>query len=382
MSTITLAIMLASAGPTSQDDGDTRVVRDMAVRDAPMLALAEQPVLVSAPPSEVGAQAEEEPAAAPPEVPGETVPPPAGAPADTPAEASAPAEGDNVIIVNASPRHIRADPLSAINVATFEAVTAVDKAVVAPVAGNYEKIVPKPVRNGLRNVLINLAEPIVFVNYLLQFKPGKAMETLGRFGINSTIGVAGLFDMAKRKPFHLPYRQNGFANTFGYHGIGNGPYLFLPVLGPTTARDLVGRVLDLSIVPTIFGSPFNKPVYAIGTGTVKSLNDRVEFDEQITASRAAADPYVATRDFYLKRRQAEVNALHSAEYRARKGIPDPVLPTIPPHVNDNAPKGSDAARPTVSIPSSTGMAPAAPAPEAPVSGTPALPPAAETVPAP
>ncbi|WP_205316042.1 VacJ family lipoprotein [Novosphingobium sp. P6W] len=377
MSTITLAMMLASVGPTSQDDGNT-----IAVREAPMLALAEQTVPVPTLPSDVDARLGEEPAPVLPEAQAGTATPPADAPAGAPAGVSAPAEGENVIIVNASPRHIRADPLSAINVATFAAVNAVDKAVVAPVAGNYEKIVPKPVRNGLRNVLINLAEPIVFVNYLLQFKPGKALETLGRFGINSTIGVAGLFDMAKRKPFHLPYRQNGFANTFAYHGIGNGPYLFLPVLGPTTARDLVGRVLDLSIVPTIFGSPFNKPVYAIGTGTVKSLNDRVEFDEQITASRAAADPYVATRDFYLKRRQAEVNALHSAEYRARKGIPDPVLPTIPAHVNDNAPEGSDAARPTVSIPSSTGMAPAAPAPEAPVSGTPALPPVPETVPAP
>ncbi|WJM27896.1 MlaA family lipoprotein [Novosphingobium resinovorum] len=129
--------------------------------------------------------------------------------------------------------------------------------------------------------------------------------------------------MAKRKPFRLPYRENGFANTFAYHGIGNGPYLFVPVLGPTTARDLVGRVLDLSILPTLFGKPFNKPVYGLSTGIVKSMNDRVAFDEQIKANRAAADPYVATRDFYLKRRQAEVDALHSPEYRARKGIAEP-----------------------------------------------------------
>lgn len=95
--------------------------------------------------------------------------------------------------------------------------------VLASVAGTYEKIMPKPIRNGLRNFLVNLAEPIAFVNYLPGFKPGKAMETLGRFGINSTIGVAGLLDMAKRKRFKLPDRQNGFANTFAYHGIGNGP---------------------------------------------------------------------------------------------------------------------------------------------------------------
>ncbi|WP_260928384.1 VacJ family lipoprotein [Novosphingobium sp. 9] len=280
------------------------------------------------------------------------------------------AEGTGEIVVTRNQRHVRADPLSGLNAASFDAVQAVDKAIVAPVAGGYEKVVPKPVRNGLRNFLINLAEPVVFINYLLQFKPGKAMETAGRFAINSTIGVAGLFDMAKRKPFHLPYRENGFANTFAYHGVKNGAYLFLPIIGPTTVRDLIGRILDLSVLPTVIGKPFNTPVYSLGTGTVKALNDRVAFDEQIDAQRAATDPYVATRDFYLKRRQAEVNALHSAAWRARKGIPDPVLPPIAPHVDKNAAPGSPDAAPQVSIPGSSGLTPAAPAPEAPVSGTP------------
>ncbi|MCE7797001.1 VacJ family lipoprotein [Sphingobium sufflavum] len=267
------------------------------------------------------------------------------------------------------------DPLVGVNAASFEAIQAVDKLVVGPTAKSYEKIVPKPVRNGLRNVLINLAEPIVFVNFLLQFKPGKAFETVGRFAINSTVGVAGLFDMAKRKPFHLPYRQNGFANTFGYHGIGNGPFLFVPILGPTTARDLVGRILDLSLIPAVAGKPFNDPLYGLGTGTVKAMNDRVEFDEQIEVARDSDDPYTATREFYLKRRRAEINALHSPEYRRRKGIPDPVLPRIAPHVPNGAVPGSPAATPTTSIPNSTGMVPAAPAPETPVAGTPALAPA-------
>jgi phospholipid-binding lipoprotein MlaA len=370
VSTIALAVMLASTGPAFQDNGETGAGSAASTRapEKPLSAVPASPPAADLPQDDA-LQPDATPVA-PPEAASPAVE--EAPPLDTPSPASAPAEGDNVIIVNASPRDIRADPLSDINVATFEAVTAIDKAVVAPVAGNYEKIVPTPVRNGLRNVLINLAEPIVFLNYLLQFKPGKALETLGRFGINSTIGVAGLFDMAKRRPFNLPYRQNGFANTFAYHGIGNGPYLFLPVLGPTTARDLIGRVLDVAVVPTAVGHPFNTPAYSIGTGVVKSLNDRVEFDEQIVANRAKADPYVATRDFYLKRRQAEVDALHSPTYRARKGITDPVLPAIPAHVNDNAAPGSAAAQPTRSVPSSTGMAPAAPAPAEPVPGTPAI----------
>lgn len=351
--------MLASADPTVEgiaQNAGQNAGNPEAAQDA--TAVASDGATVSPAPPE---------AATPPAKAEATVPPDSPAPV----EGAPAAEGESVIVVNANPRHVRADPLSGINAASFEAITAVDKAVVAPVAGGYEKVVPEPVRNGLRNFLINLAEPIVFLNYLLQFKPGKALETVGRFGINSTIGVAGLFDMARRKPFRLPYRQNGFANTFAYHGVGNGPYLFLPVLGPTTVRDLVGRVLDLSVLPTAIGRPFNKPAYGLGTGIVKAMNDRVAFDEEIVANRQTADPYVATRDFYLKRRQAEVDALHSAAYRARKGIPEPVLPAIPAHVNKNDP----AAQPVLSIPSSTGLAPAAPAPAAAVPGTPAVTPA-------
>ncbi len=110
----------------------------------------------------------------------------------------------------------------------------------APVAKAYKKSLPKPVRSGIRNFLNNLGEPIVFLNYLLQLKPGKAFETLGRFAINSTIGIGGLVDVAKKEPFNLPHRRNGFANTLGYYGVDSGSYLYLPIIGATTVRDLVG----------------------------------------------------------------------------------------------------------------------------------------------
>lgn len=356
VSTLAIALLLASA-QTSTDNllpaSDAPVAAPV-----PATASAGDTAATSAP--AVG-QADGAPSTAPPPIVLPALLPP---PAVT-TMAPATTDDDGAIVVTARRRSIPADPLSNINAASFEAIQMVDKVVVGPTARTYEKAVPKPVRNGLRNFLINLAEPIVFVNYLLQFKPGKAAETAGRFALNSTIGVVGLFDMAKRKPFHLPYRQNGFANTFGYHGIGNGPFLFVPILGPTTARDLVGRILDLGLMPAVIGKPFDNPAYGLGTGIVKSMNDRVEFDEQIAKIRDTADPYVATRDFYLKRRRAEINALHSAEYRARKGIADPVLPRVEPH----APAGET---PVTSIPGSTGMVPAAPAPAEPVSGTPAI----------
>ncbi|HEX7821524.1 MAG TPA: VacJ family lipoprotein [Sphingobium sp.] len=383
MSVSTLAIaMLLSSSPASSDGeqpGTAAAIPATPATPAPAAASptpaqgdSGTPVPVTAD-SPAPASGPATTAGIPPALPADAVLPTTAA-ANSPtiaATADDDADGDP-IVVTARRRAIAADPLAGVNAASFEAIQVVDKIVVAPVAGTYAKVVPKPVRNGLRNVLINLAEPIVFLNYLLQFKPGKAAETAGRFALNSTIGVAGLFDMAKRRPFHLPYRQNGFANTFGYHGIGNGPFLFVPILGPTTVRDLVGRVLDLGLIPAVVGRPFNDPAYGLGTGIVKSMNDRVEFDGQIKRARSSADPYAVTRNFYLKRRQAEIDALHSPAYCLRKGIGDPVLPPIQTNPADGP---APTTAPTTSIPGSMGMVPAAPAPAAPVSGTPSLTPA-------
>lgn len=203
-----------------------------------------------------------------------------------------------------------ADPAEAVNLKSFEAVTAVDKAVVGPIAKAYEHGVPSPARSGLRNFLRNLTEPINFANFLLQAKPGKAFETMGRFAINSTVGIGGLVDVARAKPINLPYRANGFANTLGFYGIGPGPYMFLPVIGPTTARDLFGWVIDKSFLPTLAGAPFNRPVFAMSTGVIKAVDDRVELNGEITAFRASTDPYVAEREWYLAKRRDEIAALH------------------------------------------------------------------------
>src|SRR3546814_5226053 len=118
----------------------------------------------------------------------------------------------------------------------FQVSQSVDKSFVGPIAKGYEGVVPKPIRDGLGNALRNLREPINFLNFLFQFKIGKAVETVGRFAINSTIGVAGIFDVAKKPPVNLPYRPNGFANTLGFYGVEPGPYFFLPLVGPTTLR--------------------------------------------------------------------------------------------------------------------------------------------------
>lgn len=242
--------------------------------------------------------------------------------APLPLEAPAPEVGTPVISAEAPPPKPQTDivvegrkdggePIEQMNVEGFKATQAVDKAVFGPVARAYGKGVPRPIRKGLRNFLTNLREPIVAANYLLQLKVGKAGETLGRFAINSTIGVAGVFDQAKRKPFNLPRRRNNFANTLGFYGVKPGPFLYLPVIGPTTVRDLFGNVVDQLAAPSITAPPFDQGQYIAPVGVLTALDARNEYDEEVEATRASRDPYATAKKIYLDRRQAEIDALRA-----------------------------------------------------------------------
>jgi len=225
-------------------------------------------------------------------------------------ETEEPPQDGNEIIVSARKRS-PIDPLQTINAESYAITQAVDEAVVEPSAHAYEKVVPEPVRNGLRNFANNLHEPAVFVNFLLQLKPGKAAETAGRFLVNSTVGVAGLFDMAKRKPINLPRRRNGFADTLGCYGVKSGPFLFLPLIGATTVRDLIGGSIDGFAIPlplpgTVARS-LSQPPVAISRSVARELDKRIDFDEDLQKIRNSSDPYVATREHYLQRRQAQID---------------------------------------------------------------------------
>lgn len=283
------------------------------------------PDAVQPPPAPVAAEAA--PAAptvpAAPAIPAAEVPPTAAPVATTPpaeplppATARTVANSTDIVVTAKSP----ADPLESVNVQTYEVVQAVDDAVIAPVARAYKRTLSDDMRDGIRNAINNIDEPIVFVNFLLQFKIGKALETAGRFAVNSTVGVAGIMDVAKKKPFHLPRRSNGLADTLGYYGVGPGPYLFLPLIGPTTVRDVAGRMVDLSLVPAVAGKPFSTPYYALPKGALSALDERARNDEEITERKEKSpDPYVAIREHYLKKRQWEIAVL-------RGEVPDPYKP--------------------------------------------------------
>ncbi|ANY19184.1 putative phospholipid-binding lipoprotein MlaA precursor [Tsuneonella dongtanensis] len=204
---------------------------------------------------------------------------------------------------------IEADPLVQLNAQTYEAIAAVDEAVIEPIAKAYGEGLPKPARKGLSNFFANLREPVVFLNDVLQLRPKRAMRTLGRFAINSTIGIGGLIDVAKKKPFKLPRRNNGFANTLGYYGVGSGPFLVLPLVGATTLRDVLGGAADNFVVPMAVGKPFTTLEYRVSSYTITSLDSRLENDAEYQRVRASKDPYATARDTYLARRAAEIAAL-------------------------------------------------------------------------
>lgn len=220
-----------------------------------------------------------------------------------------PDEDRDVIVVTGEGTKPLKDPLEKVNIQAYELTRQIDTAFVEPIANVYEEDLPGPVRKGLRNFLRNLMEPVNALNYLLQLKPGKALQTLGRFTVNTTVGLGGLFDVAKKEPFNTPYRRNGFANTLGYYGVGPGPFLVLPLVGATTLRDLLGSGIDQSILPLAVGKPLNTPYYAIPAYTVNSLEFRIEYDERIGQINDSDDPYYALRESYLCNREADIAAL-------------------------------------------------------------------------
>lgn len=295
-----------------------------------MALLAADPASVIATPGPSGSVAQAD-ASAPSPISLRTQTPPAIAilpPVPVPTDAQAAPPGDGEIVVTGR-RRDPGDPFEKVNIESFKVTMAVDTAIMRPVAKTYQKILPAPLRDGIRNLLLNLREPVVFLNFLLQHKIGKAASTLGRFTVNSTIGVAGLIDVARRKPFRLPLRPNGFGDTLGFYGVKGGTFLYLPVIGPTTVRDLIGSTVDRFVLPFAVGGPFRNPAVTLPLGAFSTIDHRAQFDETLEALRHdTPDAYVASREFYLARRQAEIDELHGKGFRVVKPTSDSVKPTI------------------------------------------------------
>ncbi|MDE2133231.1 MAG: VacJ family lipoprotein [Alphaproteobacteria bacterium] len=203
------------------------------------------------------------------------------------------------------------DPYESTNRAVFNANMSLDRNFAKPVAKFYNHAVPVPVRDSIHNILTNLDKPVVFGNDLLQGEATRASQTLERFTLNSTIGVAGMFDVATI--MGVPDHSEDFGQTLGVWGAGEGPYLVLPFVGPDPPRDLTGDVVDIFMDPLTYIKFHGSDTwYAVRTGaSVLDLRARnVDTVEQI--ERTSIDFYATTRSLYRQYRNSEI----------RNGAPD------------------------------------------------------------
>ena len=194
------------------------------------------------------------------------------------------------------------DPLEPLNRGIYKFNDVVDKAVIKPVAQGYKKVTPDVVRTGVGNFFSNLDDVLVVANDLLQFKLPQAASDFSRLVVNTSIGVLGLVDVAT--PWELPKHDEDFGQTLGYWGIGNGPYLVLPFLGPSTIRDTAGRIGDGQIDPVYNYDDVPTRNTAIGVNTIDTRARLLDIESVI--EDAALDRYSFIRDAYLQKRRSLV----------------------------------------------------------------------------
>ena len=177
----------------------------------------------------------------------------------------------------------------------------IDKATTRPLAKGYRKIMPGPARKGISNFFRNLVAPRSAINNFLQGKPGRGFSEIGRFVLNSTIGLGGLFDVATSSGIE-EYRED-FGQTAAVWGIPDGPYVMLPILGPQTLRDAILTPVDVVVDPLY---QYDNTSVRDKLYVVRLIDLRYRLlttDKFLEDSR---DPYVTTRESYLQNREYEV----------------------------------------------------------------------------
>jgi phospholipid-binding lipoprotein MlaA len=178
-----------------------------------------------------------------------------------------------------------------------------DRYILKPAATAWDFILPNPVQKGVHNVFDNLSVVRRVVNNALQLKFGGAAKEVARFTINSTIGVAGFFDIAK-EGFGIEQSDQDMGLTFGVWGMGPGPFLVLPFLPPLTVRDGIGYAIDAAMTPYVYFIPWYASIAGEATNMVNERSLNLDRFERVTES--TVDLYSAVRNAYLQRRAAAI----------------------------------------------------------------------------
>ncbi len=258
-------------------------------------------------------------------------------------EQSAPSEAPSAIAQEA--QEAPGDPWEGFNREMFAVHEAVDGAVIEPVARGYRAVTPRPLRQGVLNFLRNLRGPVIFANDVLQGEIGRAGTTAGRFAINTTIGVAGVFDPAAS--MGLERHDEDFGQTLAVWGVPEGPYVFVPLFGPTNVRDGAGRVVDVVFDPLSWARGDDADIWRGARTVTAGVAAREQLIEAVDDIRDnSVDPYASVRTSYNLLRQ-------SAVQNGRTDVQDlPEFDDIPDGTQTPAPDGGS---PVAFIPSDQHM---------------------------
>ncbi len=203
---------------------------------------------------------------------------------------------------------VKNDPYEDFNRSMLAFNLAVDDAVLEPAAKGYSAVTPQWGRDRVSDFFQNLGEPLTFVNEILQGNPDGAATTGLRFTVNSTIGLAGLFDIASSEG--IERNDEDFGQTLAVWGVDSGPYLVMPFLGPTNPRDLVGFAADRAASPlnyvTYSGDSSDDTTIRIGVAALRGLNARAQAGDRVEQLMNQPEPYTALRSFHVTRRNAEI----------------------------------------------------------------------------
>jgi phospholipid-binding lipoprotein MlaA len=224
-----------------------------------------------------------------------------------PAAAQTPAPPPAAEVAQASPDETSSsalrDPWEGFNRKVFGFNNAIDRAILEPVAKGYRAVTPRVARTGVTNFFDNLRAPVTVANDLLQGAPKRAAVTLGRFGLNSTIGIGGLIDVGSSVGLE-PHRED-FGQTLGVWGAGPGNYLMLPLIGPSSLRDVTGTVVDNAFSPLTYLNDAED--LRVGLAALSAISAREGAIEEVDALRAnSADPYVSLRSIYGQSRASAI----------------------------------------------------------------------------
>jgi len=195
-----------------------------------------------------------------------------------------------------------------------------------PVAQAYVDHVPDAVQHGVRNIVQNLKEPAIAVNDLLQGNVKKAWQSVQRLAVNTTVGAAGVVDVAKK--LGLPPHNADFGETLAVWGVKEGPFVELPLFGPSNPRDAIGAVVDLAMNPLTFVGGPPATYAAVAAGSADVVETRAQHLKDLDdLERNSLDYYAELRSVYRQHRDAEIAAVKApAEQQAQQPQPQPSQP--------------------------------------------------------